>query len=590
MKVTPAKAVWFAVRLTAVIVASFLLSSKIAPLWNHWVGISGRAAGLGSGLVLIMVVVLAIPAWLAGFLRRRLTKLSSLTWIAVWNLALSILLLRTGSNLHSHGSWLLGQTLGTGHPLVLAFQNWLGWGAGESEPGPIPLAAPSTPTPSHTPVWRETPQPKPSPAPDSQPPLRPAGPLELKGGLVLVPAETTSTPTPEPAGKSANHAWRLGIVTSSESSLRNGFPASTEEVELICNLDGFAEPDSARLEVTWSNQQGFNHREQVVASRTRVELKLRRPDGGWVSDIPYGVEVKVDGRHAASYRFSFPSQERDQVVFSFFAAIRRGDRSAVRLSLKRDPSLANAVGPNNVGATELSECQARGDYVSPLNLAISNGQGEIARILISAGADVNQPAGIHAMTPLLEAASKSDSELLGALLEAGASPQAQEALQLRSALDYAAESGQVENVRKLLKAGADPNWFMIPSKDRLNPARVAALVKNREMAESKHLECLKLLLDAGSEPPPLAPYCEEWGSSKILKELLARGADLEAGKTDGDKALWRAVYLGRADQVELLLAAGAKTSLVVDGKPLQEWARQSKIDSQKKLALLEQKG
>ncbi|MFN8606099.1 MAG: hypothetical protein U0931_01115 [Vulcanimicrobiota bacterium] len=600
---------WFGLRLLLIPLAALLLCSKMAPLWAGWLQIAGSAVGLGSGCLLVLLVVLVFPALLASRLRGRVKRVAPLSWISLCNLCLVCLLLKTGSNLTSHGSWIFLQLLGPQHPLVGACQHWLGWQAGRprSEPSaaPTPTQAPEAIATSSTPVSLPTPSESPgialadpTPGPESVPIESTGAPLELKGGLVLVPGRGPAEPrpvhtaTPTVVAPTTAGPRRAGFVTAGEHQLRNGFAASADSVELLCKLDSLPSGAPARLEVRWFNEdKGFTRTQETTTSKNDFSFKLTRPAEGWFTDSIYGAELKVDGRSQGVRRFLFPSPSRDQAVYAFLQTIRRGDLAGVKNALRSDPSLVNSLGVASSAGLSLADAQALGDYTTPLNLAISTDHGDIARALLQAGADPKQPSGTLSLPPLVLAARHSDSDLVAALLTAGASPQATEGLQLRSALHEAAEAGKPGNVRKLLKAGADPKavFRLDANGTGWSPADSAVVVKSGELSEAAHLECLKLLLDAGCEPPPLARVCQDWGSTLILKELIARGVPLEAGRTNGDKALWTAVYLGRADQVELLCRAGADRSILVEGKPLTHWARQSEREGDKKLAILEQK-
>jgi ankyrin repeat protein len=182
-----------------------------------------------------------------------------------------------------------------------------------------------------------------------------------------------------------------------------------------------------------------------------------------------------------------------------FAAIDDGDVARVTALLDGDPSLATARDPQGVSAlmraryrfdrglveavqsrvgqmdlfeaasagdldrlTELlavdpaSIEQRSGDGFTALHLAAFFGRDEVARLLVSRGADVDaRGRGWMTGTPLHSAAAGRHAGVLDVLLEAGADPNARQSGGW-TPLHAAARNGDVASVRLLLAAGADP--------------------------------------------------------------------------------------------------------------------------------------
>ncbi|USE34373.1 ankyrin repeat domain-containing protein [Endozoicomonas sp. SCSIO W0465] len=101
-----------------------------------------------------------------------------------------------------------------------------------------------------------------------------------------------------------------------------------------------------------------------------------------------------------------------------------------------------------------------GDCPGPLHQACENGNIEIARILIQAGAEVGRRdyEGLH---PLHHAAGHNDPDLIRLLLDAGAEPNWLADSEHRTPLHKAATAGNSGAVKALLTGGADPDGFRV---------------------------------------------------------------------------------------------------------------------------------
>lgn len=170
------------------------------------------------------------------------------------------------------------------------------------------------------------------------------------------------------------------------------------------------------------------------------------------------------------------------------------------------------------------------EYATHLRKASLNGDVKIVRLLIKAGANVN--------------ATGQGGE---------------------TALHLAASRNNIGCVQALVKAGAKVNC-----KDRLDRTPLHMLhQKGSEYGASlDHLECVKVLLEAGSDPNAIGnigPALESinMAHSECVRAMLAAGANPNLQDPDTLAApLHRAVIGNHWESVVLLLAAGADPNLV----------------------------
>ena len=119
-------------------------------------------------------------------------------------------------------------------------------------------------------------------------------------------------------------------------------------------------------------------------------------------------------------------------------------------------------------------------------------------------------------------------------------------------LMYAALYGDVDSMRRLLEAGADPNVA--------SEARSTALMWAVHDAEKT-----RLLLEAGANPDaraddgrtPLIVAASQFGSGKVVKLLLDRGAKAAAAASNRTTALRQAASVGDAEVMRMLISRGA---------------------------------
>lgn len=221
--------------------------------------------------------------------------------------------------------------------------------------------------------------------------------------------------------------------------------------------------------------------------------------------------------------------------------IAAGDADAVRAAVTDSPRL--------LGGTVERDGQARW---TPLHLAVAEGQGDVVRVLVEAGADLTARTEFN-RTPL-HVALQFHPELVPLLRELGAVVDAPSAAYLgdvdeltrclddgadahdRSSgvdlLSWAAFGGAAPTARLLLQRGAD--------------ADTGAL---HFAAGGGRLELVRLLLEAGADVDRRDPETgraplhaavaagPDGEAPEIVKVLLSAGADVNATTLDGASAL-----------------------------------------------------
>ena len=194
-------------------------------------------------------------------------------------------------------------------------------------------------------------------------------------------------------------------------------------------------------------------------------------------------------------------------------AAQRGDLAAVR-RLLREGADVNA---------------AQGDGMTALHWAAERGNGELAEVLLYAGARVDAGTRIGHYTPLHLAARAAHGQVVALLLDAGSDPEARTTNSGASALHLAAGAGDPAVVDALVQAGADVNaregaWGQTPL--------VFAAANNRA-------DAIRVLLDAGADPALAAHSVDveerasaDQAAERRLGEFLAAFKEKEGGGTD----------------------------------------------------------
>ncbi|MDB6108948.1 MAG: serine/threonine-protein phosphatase 6 regulatory ankyrin repeat subunit A-like [Pedosphaera sp.] len=192
-----------------------------------------------------------------------------------------------------------------------------------------------------------------------------------------------------------------------------------------------------------------------------------------------------------------------------------------------------------------------GRFGAPLHAAATEGLVEETKLLIAAGAKLEQRYGPIEHRPLLLATHMGHLPVVKVLLKAGADPLAMDALD-RIAYDRAVE----EKEDKIARLLAPVSQRTPPIKT--GPTALHEAVSNQDMAAVD--KCLAAGVDPnGTDKFGRSPFIKaiDLGSVAIIKRLIKAGTKLNKVSRNGSSFLDCAVRSGQREIAKLLLEAGA---------------------------------
>jgi len=347
--------------------------------------------------------------------------------------------------------------------------------------------------------------------------------------------------------------------------------------------------------------------EKLLAAGANPNATLLNGETVLMNCARTGNALSVKALIAAGARVNVTEPEHDQSALMWAAAEKHPDVVRLLIDAEADIRARSRTYPETVtsevtqraGRDELNYTVLRGGS-TPLLFAARSGDAESLRLLIAAGADVNDTLP-NGMSALVLAAHSGQGAAAGALLEKGADPNA--AGIGYSALHAAVLRGDVNLVTDLLRRNANPNAQITKgtplrrnSQDYNLPATLIGATPYWLAAKFLEPEIMRALIAGGAdaETPiadgttPLmaaaglkegngrtAPEQDRRGLSVVdggrlpdearivetVRAALAQPVDVNATNRTGDTALHAAALLGYDPVVKLLAEKGANLSV-----------------------------
>ncbi len=398
---------------------------------------------------------------------------------------------------------------------------------------------------------------------------------------------------------------RTDLISAAESN-------NLEMVDHLLNID-HKEDEALELILKWRNslRLGEQDRQQHLRSwRAAVDVYAENiwsgtalMDAVWQENeemvrnlIDGGADVDAkdnDGRTALIYATEKGGYRRNEIIQLLL------DRGADINAKDKDgrTALMEAVWQENEEIVQLllnsgADVNAKDKWGgTALMEAVWRENEEIVRNLIDGGADVNAK-NKDGRTALMGAVWQENEEIVQLLLNSGADVNAKDKWSGTSLMD-AAEKGNEEIVRILLDKGADVNAkgidvqtaLMFEEENEEMPSLIdesqtalgIAMTKTANDSDKSrkgiYEDIAELLIDEGADveaefvkwiskdsTKKITPliYAVEEENVKMVKKLMAKGADVNKESTNGDTALGIAERLRNEEIKNLLLKSGMR--------------------------------
>ncbi|CAD7701665.1 unnamed protein product [Ostreobium quekettii] len=238
------------------------------------------------------------------------------------------------------------------------------------------------------------------------------------------------------------------------------------------------------------------------------------------------------------------ARDQQRQLTPLHVASDRGIYSTMKILLEHGAAV-NAV--SEAGATPMIE-------------VLGGCKTELVRLLLDHGANIDVKNDRNGVTSLMAAAMKQNHDVMEWCIAAGCNIEAADKDEQR-AMHHAARHGAIECVDVLLRAGADIN----------------ALAKGEGVlifaVRGGHYDVARMLMERGAElnsspkddPRITLVHALAIGTSpsaevdvELLKEVLVKGADINAADEHGNTALHLAAIVGKEASVLELVRSGAK--------------------------------
>ncbi|MHB9148025.1 MAG: ankyrin repeat domain-containing protein [Candidatus Amoebophilus sp.] len=235
----------------------------------------------------------------------------------------------------------------------------------------------------------------------------------------------------------------------------------------------------------------------------------------------------------------------NSLVYKSIQSLQKPYNQVIKLLIEKGASIKSLKG--------CSSAKGLFKYMNPLCLAIKYGNIEIAKELLTRGANINL-ADSKCQLPLHTAAKRGDLQIFNLLIAYGAD---------KNALDYngntllhtAVKGGNLELILRLLDEGFKID---VCSKKKMTPLELAAKKGNLEvftLLQERQIPKLDrgIFNTSSLSEKPLLHFAAEGGNVALVKLLLHQGASIRDRDDSGETPFHIAAREGHLEVIKLLL-------------------------------------